>query len=260
MMTKTDSSVLTHQAKGVMTVTLNRPDVVNAIDESICNNLRNIFTRIKLDDEVRAVIITGSGGNFCAGSDISALENITELQAQSHMRIIRDTAMAIASCTKPVVAALEGHVAGAGLGLALLCDVVISSKSSRFTSSFSRIGLGPEWGLSKTLPDRVGRNRARKLIWDASKLDSETAYEFGIVDELCLSNSAIEVAIDYARKLAGLASCSSMSTKHHFRFPLSDLAIALENEAATQTACFISADFAEGLDAFRNRRKPIFNL
>ena len=101
---------------------------------------------IKTKDDIRAVVITGNGDNFCAGGDITSMENMTDKQALERLHDVRDTAMAITGCTRPVIAAIKGHTAGIGLGL--LCDAVITSKAARVTLSFSRIGLGPDWGLT----------------------------------------------------------------------------------------------------------------
>ncbi len=252
-------NVLTHLAHGVMTVTLNRPQVVNAIDEITRSDLRNVFGQIRLDPDIRAVILTGAGENFCAGGDIGSMEDMTEAAALEEMNDIRDTALAIAGCDKPVIAAIEGHAASAGIGLALLCDIVIASRSSRFTFSFSRIGLGPDWGLSVTLPDRVGRNWARKLIWEARKLDTQTCYEINLIDEICLPGGAVAVAWDKATRLADKATLSVQGAKRQYRLPLGPLGEALAAESASQTECYMSEDFIEGLNAFRSKRKPEYS-
>ncbi len=252
------ASVLTEIVHGVMTVSLNKPDVVNAIDSSMRHDLREVFKMIRNQDEVRAVILTGDAKNFSVGSDIASLEDLNERSAIKIMHEIRDAALAIASCNKPVIAALEGHVAGAGIGLALLCDKVIASKKARFSFSFSRIGLGPDWGLSVTLPERVGRMHARRLIWEATRLDARSAQQLGLVDQICLPGGAADAAWVDARILANKAPLAIQSTKCHFRFPLFELGAALESEASNQTECLTSADFSEGLSAYRHRRRPDF--
>ena len=250
------ASVLTHSAHGVMTITLNRPELVNVIDQNMRSDLQQIFTSIRTDDEIHAVIITGSKDNFCVGGDIASMEDITEQAALLQMQDIRDTAMAIAGCDKPVIAAIEGHAAGAGIGIALLCDKVIASNSARFTFSFSRVGLGPDWGLSTTLPDRVGRATARKLLWEASKFDTRTALEMGLVDQSCLPGGAMDTAWMEAKILANKPALSVQHVKRYYSKPLDELRLALENEAENQTTCFMSEDFIKSLNVFRNRRRP----
>jgi 2-(1,2-epoxy-1,2-dihydrophenyl)acetyl-CoA isomerase len=163
--------------------------------------------------------------------------------------------MAIAGCDKPVIAAIEGHAASAGIGIALLCDRIIASNSSRFTFSFNRVGLGPDWGLSATLPDRVGRAAARKLLWEASKFDAQTALDMGLIDQICLPGGALDTAWMEAKILANKPALSVQHAKRYFSIPLDELCLALENEASNQTACFMSDDFITSLNIFRNRRR-----
>ena len=253
------ASVLFHVGRGVATVTLNRPHLYNTIDENMRSDLRTIFQTIREQDEVRAVILTGAGQNFSVGSDIGAMEDLTESAADTQMEDIQDTAMAIAGCDKPVVAAIEGRAASAGIGLALLCDWIIAGKETRFTFSYSRIGLGPEWGLSLTLPERVGRSQARRLMWEGPKLDANNAMELGLVDELVLPGKAMSAAWNMAERLADRSIDSIRSTKAGFRIPVEEISLALENEVKSQTHCLLSEDFIEGVHAIRQRRRPDFS-
>ncbi len=253
------ASVLLHVGRGVATVTLNRPHVYNTIDENTRSDLRNIFQTIREQDEVRAVILTGAGQNFSVGGDVGALEDLTEEAAADQMEDIQDTAMAIAGCEKPVVAAIEGRAASSGIGLALLCDWIIAGKESRFTFSYTRIGLGPDWGLSVTLPGRVGKSEARRLMWEGPKLDANNAIEMGLVDELVLPGKAMSAAWNMAERLAEKPVQSVRATKASYRIPIEDISIALENEVQSQTRCLMSEDFIEGVYAIRQRRRPDFS-
>ncbi len=240
---------------GIATVTLNRPAVANAIDSHTRSDLIEIFSNIQASEDIRAVILTGDSDNFCGGSDVSSMQDITTAEALEQMRDVRKAAVAIAACNKPVIAAIEGHAAGAGIGLALLCDRIIASKEARFTFSFSRIGLGPEWGLSITLPDRVGRARARNLLWDAGKMGARTALEIGLIDETCMAGGALDCAWVAAKALSNKATLAVQGTKFLSRIPLDELRSALENEAVSQAACVSSEDFTIGLTAIKARRK-----
>ena len=253
------ANVLSHVGKGIATVTLNRPQQYNTIDESLRSDLRNIFHAIRQNDEIRAVIITGAGQNFSVGGDLLALEDMTPEAATRQMEDIQDTAMAIATCDKPVIAAIEGRAASAGLGLALLCDWIIAGKESRFTLSYCRVGLGPDWGLSITLPERVGRAKARKMMWDGAKLDARAALDIGLVDEICLPGQAMSSAWGMAEELAEKPVQSIASAKCSFRIPPEELSLALENEVHQQTDCLMSEDFIEGVYAIRQRRRPDFS-
>lgn len=248
-------SVMIQVTAGVATVTLNRPDVANAIDSQTRCDLIEIFSNIQASEDIRTVILTGDSENFCGGSDVSSLQDVTTAEALEQMREVRKAAVAIAACNKPVIAAIEGHAAGAGIGLALLCDRIIASKKARFTFSFNRIGLGPEWGLSITLPDRVGRAKARNLLWDARKMGSRTALEIGLIDETCIPGGALDCAWVAAKALSNKAPLSVQGTKFLSRIPLDELRSALENEAVSQAACVSSEDFTIGLKVIKSRKR-----
>jgi len=248
-------SVETDVSHGVATVSLNRPLALNTLDESIRDGLRNVFGAIRAESDVKAVVLTGSGDNFCAGTDLVAMEDLTESEAHARMQDVCDAALAIASCDKPVIAAIEGHVAGSGIGLALLCDFLIASKKARFSFSNARVGLAPDWGLSVTLPARIGAPAARRMLWGMAKLDASAALELGLVDDISLPGSATEVALVQARTLADRPALSVQATKKFLRVPLDELSIALENELKVQTNCLMSDDFSEGMRAIRASRR-----
>ncbi|MGI9318838.1 MAG: enoyl-CoA hydratase/isomerase family protein [bacterium] len=255
MSTTIGESVMIQVTERVATVTLNRPEVANAIDIQTRSDLKDIFSNIQSSEDIRAVILTGDSDNFCGGSDISSLQNVTTTSALEQMRGIQQVAAIIAACNKPVIAAVEGHAAGAGIGLALLCDKIIASEKARFTFSFSRVGLGPEWGLSITLPDRVGRARARNLLWEASKLSARSALKIGLIDETCIPGGALDCAWVEAKTLTNKATLSVQGTKFLTRIPLDELRSALENEAVSQAACATSEDFTNGLKLIKNRKR-----
>lgn len=252
---QTGGSVEAHVSHGVATVSLNRPQALNTLDESTRDGLRNVFGAIRVEPDVRAVVLTGGGDNFCAGTDLVALEDLTEGEAHARMQDVCDAALAIASCNKPVVAAIEGHVAGSGIGLALLCDVLIASKKARFSFSNARVGLAPDWGQSVTLPARIGAPASRRMLWGMAKLDASGALELGLIDDISLPGSAAEVALVQARTLADRPGLSVQATKKFFRVPLDELSMALENESETQTNCLMSDDFSEGMRAIRASRR-----
>ena len=241
--------------EGIATVTLNRPEVANAIDGQTLRDLKEIFSDIQASEDIKAVILTGNNDNFCGGGDVSSLQNVNTAAALEQMREVSKTAVAIAACNKPVLAAVEGHAAGAGIGLALLSDKIIASKKARFTFTFSRLGLGPEWGLSTTLADRVGRTRARNLIWSTEKMDARNALEIGLIDETCEPGAALDCAWVAAKTLATRASLAIQGTKFLSRIPLDELRSTLENEAVSQAACITSKEFINGLKFIKNRKR-----
>ena len=250
--------LLSEQHGDVLALSINRPKVRNAIDAQLRNTLRENFVAADNDDSVRAIVISGQGGHFCAGGDIGSMKNITPQNAYERMDEALKTVLVIAACSKPVIGAIQGHAAGAGVGLALLCDEIIADPNAQFTISFSRIGLAPDWGLTATLPARIGAARARRLSVDANRVDAQSALAMGLIDEISASEQALQTAIDRAQSLANRAAPSMAAIKTHFRIEEAALRSALERERDLQALCFLSPEFAEGKAAFREKREPDF--
>ncbi len=176
--------------------------------------------------------------------------------AKARMADVAETARAVAACDKPVIACVKGHAAGAGVGLALLCDEVVADADARFTFSFVKIGLAPDWGLSVTLPRRVGHATARRLAWDGSQLSAAAALDMGLIDHLATAPDALVVASDRAIALAAAPQPAVRAIKSHFRPPLEELDAALAREGKAQIRCFASPEFAARLAEFQAKRKP----
>jgi 2-(1,2-epoxy-1,2-dihydrophenyl)acetyl-CoA isomerase len=243
--------------EGVLTLTLNRPKARNAIDAELRAALQQAFEEASEDAAVRAVVLSGAEGHFCAGGDLASMRDLSPEAARERLSDVSRTALTIAACEKPVIAAVEGHAAGAGVGLALLCDRVIAGVGAVFTLSFAKVGLAPDWGLTLTLPQRVGRAEARRLAWEAGRLEAAEALAMGLADELTEAG-ALDRARDFATRLADGPAPAIAAIKGHFRQSPGLLAEALEREARAQLACFASPEFAEGLAAFSEKRRPDF--
>lgn len=245
-------------ANGVLILTLNRPEARNAIDGELRAELQVAFTEASANDAVKAVVLTGAGGHFSAGGDLGSMQDLDQAAVTARLAEVRDTALAVAACAKPVIAAVSGHAAGAGVGLALLSDRVIAGPDACFTLSFAKIGLAPDWGLTLTLPLRLGSAEARRLCWEAGRLEAEAALAAGLADELA-AQDPLETAQAFAARLAESAGPAVAAVKRHFRLPPDLLRAALESEATAQSHCFASPEFAEGLAAFKEKRRPDFN-
>jgi enoyl-CoA hydratase/carnithine racemase len=243
--------------EGVLTLTLNRPKARNAIDAELRAALQEAFEEASEDAGVRALVLTGAEGHFCAGGDLSSMRELSPEAARERLSDVSRTALTIAACEKPVTAAVEGHAAGAGVGLALLCDRVIAGPGAVFTLSFAKVGLAPDWGLTLTLPQRLGLAEARRLSWEAGRLEASEALAKGLADELA-EEGALRRATSFASRLAEGPAPALAAIKQHFRQPPGLLAEALEREARAQLACFASPEFAEGLAAFTEKRRPDF--
>ena len=251
-----DSLLKSLSDDGVLTLTLNRPQARNAIDAELRAALQAAFAEAGGEARVRALVLTGAGGHFCAGGDIASMAGMTPEDARQRLAGVRDCALAIAACPKPVIAAVSGHAAGAGVGLALLCDEVVAGEDAVFTLSFARIGLAPDWGLTMTLAGRLGAAHARRLAWDAGRLDAAEALEAGLADQLAADPLA--KAMELAEGLAGGPAPAVSAIKRHFAQDADALKAALEREAALQEINFASPEFAEGLAAFKEKRRPDF--
>jgi 2-(1,2-epoxy-1,2-dihydrophenyl)acetyl-CoA isomerase len=241
----------------VLTITLNRPGVLNAFDDGMHEGLRAALAEAG-DDAVRAVVITGAGRGFCVGQDVSALtdpEAVGELlRRRYHPNII-----ALRALRKPVIAAVNGAAAGAGLALAAACDVRICARSAVFVPAFVSIGLVPDSGATYFLTRILGPARALEWMASGRRLSGEEALAWGLVSELIEPDAVAERAAALADELAALPTAAIGLHKQLFdRAPANTLADQLDLEASLQVAAAGTADFAEGLAAFREKRPPRF--
>ena len=238
-----------------MILTLNQPARRNALALAMREAMVAALQRIAEDRSVRAVVITGAGGHFCAGGDISGMD-VTDLGAGlerfsvSH-RLVR----ALIDMDRPVVAAVDGWAAGAGVGLALCCDTIVAAEDSHFATPFGRIGLVGDFALFHTLPRRIGEGRARQMLLSGDAIDAATAERWGLVDHLAPPGKVLEKALERAAKLAQSAPLATALTKAKLAEGLADL---LGWERTVQSALFATADHQEGKAAFLGKRAPVF--
>lgn len=177
-----DVVVTTRPADHVAVVTLNRPELLNALDDALMDGLNAALQVLATDDDVHVVILTGAGRGFCAGADLSILSVLAE--SDSTYQMMKDVSRPVQTLHRLpqlTIAAVNGPAAGAGWGLALACDIRIAAASARFGATFARMGLGPDYGLSKTLPEAVGRERALELLLTARIIDASEASAIGAV-------------------------------------------------------------------------------
>jgi 2-(1,2-epoxy-1,2-dihydrophenyl)acetyl-CoA isomerase len=175
--------------------------------------------------------------------------------AKARMADVAATAHAVAACAKPVIACVKGHAAGAGVGLALLCDEVIADSDARLTFSFVKLGLGPDWGLTATLPRRVGPAAAHRLISGGAQVSASAAQEMGLIDHVAGGHDALVEADDRAIGLAASPAPGIAAEKSYFSPPLAELDAALAREGEAQAQCFSSPEFAARLAEFQELRR-----
>lgn len=174
------SLVLTHVADGIATITLNRPEKLNALTRALCEELIAALRAASTDSSVRAIVVTGAGRAFCAGADLTILGT----DGDSLVRAGREIALLIRSAPQPVIAAVNGAAAGGGANLALACDYKVAADSATIGEVFAKLGLGPDWGGSFFLPRLAGTARALELLWSARMVPAAEAHGLGLFDRL----------------------------------------------------------------------------
>lgn len=254
------ASVLYQASEGVATLTLNRPDVLNALNGDLMRELREGVERAAGDASVRAVLLTGAGRGFCAGADLAARgkDGITDSGALLRERY-HPIIMALRQMPKPVVTAVNGVAAGAGMSLALAGDVVLAARSASFLQAFSKIGLIPDAGSTYFVPRYAGEMRARALAILAEKIDAEEAQRIGLVWKVHADDALQDEAGKLARHLATMPTMAYGMIKEALNQSFdNDLAAQLEVEATLQSRASRSEDCKEGVAAFMEKRKPQF--
>ena len=243
---------------GVLRLTLNRPAVLNALTADMTDRLAAEVEDAAAREEVRLVLLSGAGGAFSSGADVSGPDahesfDITSLDRAN--RVVR----AITSLRKPCVAAVHGVAAGVGCSIALACDLVVAADSARFVLAFSRIGLMPDGGATATLAASVGRARAMRLSLLGEPFPGPEAYDAGLVSHLAPSDEVDAVVDALVRQLVTGPPLAFAAIKRAVnQATLPQLEVALENERSGQAVLLRTADAAEGMRAFTERRPPRF--
>ena len=248
----------------VVTVRLNNADRLNALSPTMTAELLDALTKLGSDEEVRAIVLTGEGRGFSAGADLSALQEpylkgerpqLSLFLKEGYNRLIP----LLAETPKPVVAAINGVVAGAGNSLALACDYRIAADQATFTMAFIRIGLIPDAGSSYLLPRTVGMARALELALLSERIDAATALSMGLVNRVVPADDLIQESHALAARLAALPTTAIALTKRTFSEASQlSLAQAMDREAEVQDEAAATHDHIEGVLAFLEKRQPSF--
>jgi enoyl-CoA hydratase/carnithine racemase len=249
---------------GIATLTLNRPERLNALGDTLRDDLQDALTRAGDDPAVRVLIVTGAGKGFCSGGDVKAMSERKESgSGRPLMEKVapgRDgTVQALRDIPKPVIAAVNGAAAGAGMNLALACDMRLASTAAKFSQAFVRRGLHPDWGGTYFLPRIVGTAKACEMIFTGEIVDAEEARRLGIVTAVHAPEDLMPAALALARKMADGPPIAIRLAKRAIYHNLDcDLRQALEFETFAQNICFDTEDAAEGIRAFVEKRPPSF--
>jgi 2-(1,2-epoxy-1,2-dihydrophenyl)acetyl-CoA isomerase len=251
-------TIRTDARDGVLTITLDRPDSLNALNTTMRRELLAAFKAAARDDEVRAAVLTGEGRGFCSGADLRGGASEREFR-----RVItteyNPLIQAIRGLPKPVVAAVNGVAAGAGVSLALACDLVYAAEEARFILAFVRIGLVPDSGVTRTLVRTLGRHRAAALIFSGEPMSAAEAAQAGLVTEAVpLADLAARAGDAAGRLAAGPTRAIGYAKRLINAAEDADLDASLADEAALQELAGRTADHAEGVAAFTEKRDPRF--
>lgn len=242
----------------VQVIWMNEPARRNPLSMAMRELLLAEVTGAMENPEVRAIVLTGADGCFCAGGDIAGMTDMHPAKSRQRLRNIHRLVRLIHGGPKPVIAAVEGWAVGAGLSIASLCDIVVAASDARFSLPFAKIGLAPDLGVLHTLPARIGIGRTRWLALTGKAIDVATASAWGLVEDVAEPGQALARAVETARTVAAGAPLSQMMTRQMLaRLPLG-FEEFLSAEADMQALLFSTRDFAEGQKAFMEKRQPAF--
>ncbi|MCW4384664.1 enoyl-CoA hydratase/isomerase family protein [Salinibacterium sp. SYSU T00001] len=253
-----DSAILLSVTDGLARVTLNRPQRLNAIDDVAGELWRDIAREVTQRDDVKAVLLDAAGQAFCAGGDVQAMAS-SEYDAATlshHADVIHEGHATLRHGAKPIVAAVQGAVAGGGLGFMLCADYIVAADSAFFASRYAAIGLTPDCGVSTLLPEAVGMRRALELTLSDRRLSAEEACEWGLVTEVVPSAQVGARALEVAQGwLSGAAGAFGQARRLLRAAPLRDVQASLDDEARTIGAAFATEDATQRIAAFTAGKK-----
>lgn len=257
--------LLTERHDHVAVLTLNRPHKLNALDSQLREAMLDAVASVQADDDVRAVIFTGSGRGFCSGADLTGggggeAMPPTQNDHLDDLGWVGRQALAVYGLDKPVIAAVNGVAAGAGMSLALACDLRVGSEKARFKTVFIERNLSPDSGMSFFLPRIVGYSRAADLIYTSRAVEAEEAHRIGLLDRLVDHDQLLETAIELASQMADWPPLALRVSKRVLQHNMEcDLDAALRYELTSLSYGNRAVnDRKESLAAFRERRKPKF--
>jgi len=255
-------TLIVERKDGVVTVTMNRPARKNAANGTMWRELLATFEEVAAERDDRVMVLTGAGDAFCSGADLGGGAGVAGRPGDPflvQLRALGDVALRLHRIPKPTIAKVGGVAAGAGMSMALGCDLVVASESARFSQIFSKRGLSVDFGASWLLPRFIGLHRAKELAFFADILDARQAAEFGLVNRVVPDDQLDAVVDEWATRLAAGPPLALSMTKTMLNnsFGLS-MDQALEEEARSQAVNFATADTAEAMAAFQQKRDPVF--
>ena len=256
--------ILESKHNGVATLTLNRPDKLNAINKDLAVALNESLGRIVTDKSIYVVVITGAGRAFCAGGDLGVIgegrKNNDTTELEPLLRAGMHAVLKMRSMAQPVIAAVNGPAAGAGMNIALAADLRIASENATFGQNFIKVGLFPDYGGTFFLPQLVGPAKAAEMFYTGEMIDAQDALRLGIVNRVVPAAQLETETAKLGQKIAESPSVSIRAMKNAlFGSHKLELEKALDDEVEQQLKCFRSPDCREGINAFLEKRPPKFH-
>lgn len=258
------STILISNDGAVQTITLNRPDSLNAFNDLMLKELSKAVRAAEKDPAVRCLVFTGAGRGFSSGQDLAEVRERSNkdqpLELGSHLRAMYNPLiLKIRTIEKPVIASVNGVAAGAGCSLALACDIRIAAESASFIEAFIKVGLVPDSGSTFMLPRLIGVSRAMEMAFTGRKIKTDEALRIGLVNQVVPDDQLAEETAKFARKLADLPTRAIGLTKRAINAAWrADLETQLDYEAMLQTTAGQTQDHREGVTAFLEKRQPTF--
>jgi 2-(1,2-epoxy-1,2-dihydrophenyl)acetyl-CoA isomerase len=253
------------QAKheGIATVVMNRPERLNALNNELAIAVNEAFGRLAQDSSVNVVVLTGAGRAFCSGGDLAALgknrQAGTIQDVEPLLRAGMQMVLKMRTMPQPVIAAVNGVAAGAGMNIALAADIRIAAEEATFGQTFAKVGLFPDYGGTFFLPELVGAAKAAELFYTGDLIDAKTALRIGLVNQVVPAAQLEETVKTLALKIARGPALAIRAVKQTlFASQEKELTLALENEVREQMRCFLSDDCSEGIRSFFEKRLPKF--
>ena len=255
-----DAVLLTDEKDGVLTLTLNRPKVMNSFSFELLRALKAQIDAIRFRPEIRVVIITGSGEKaFCAGADLKERATLTPLQVKEFIFTIRDLFSSIENLNKPVIAAVNGVALGGGTELALACDIRLASATASMGLTETRLAIIPGAGGTQRLPRLIGRGKAKELIFTGRRVPAEEALAIGLVNQVCEPDNLLEACQSMAAEICQTGPIAIEQAKYAINHGSeTDLHTGLAIESNAYWVTIPTQDRLEGLAAFREKRKPVY--
>ncbi|WP_088072272.1 enoyl-CoA hydratase/isomerase family protein [Gottfriedia luciferensis] len=243
----------------ILTLTLNRPESLNSFSHDMLEGIIEAIHQAKINPEIKVIVLSGAGRSFSAGGDVKSMGNVSPNDVYDHIGLLNKVIKALRDLEKPVIASVHGFAAGAGVNLALACDLIIAADDSKFALSFSQVGLISDGGGSYFLPRLIGPYLAKQFFFTAEPIQAERMAQLGIVNVLVPAENLVDETIKFANKIAaGPGKANGMMKKLIDQSFTATLDEMLELERITQPLMVSTEDHLEGVAAFKEKRKAIF--